>query len=163
MKKTISINLSDHPFVIDEDAYDILAGYLYQLERRHVSESEMADIESRLAQWFQSNGAQIINQLAVRQAIKQIGNPDRFGRTTFDSDMTGRFDKKPTKRLYRSRNDRMIGGVCGGLAAYFDIDSTAVRLAFLLLILFAGGGVMIYLILWLLVPQHPLTFWGNKS
>ena len=77
--------------------------------------------------------------------------------------MTGRFDKKTTKRLYRSRNDRMIGGVCGGLAAYFDIDSTAVRLAFLLLILFAGGGIMIYLILWLLVPQHPLTFWGNKS
>ena len=56
------------------------------------------------------------------------------------------------RRLYRSQTDSMIGGVCGGVGKYFGIDPTLVRLAFVLLAVFGGGGVLIYLILWIVVP-----------
>ena len=60
-----------------------------------------------------------------------------------------------TKRLYRSRNDVMIGGVCSGLAKYFELDPTIIRLAFVLLFLIGSGGFWIYLILWLVTPLEP--------
>jgi len=57
-------------------------------------------------------------------------------------------------KLFRSRTDRMIGGVCGGLAQYLQIDSTLVRLFFVLFTLGAGFGVMIYFALWIIVPAE---------
>lgn len=61
----------------------------------------------------------------------------------------------PTRRLHRSRSDRMIGGVAGGLAAYLEVDSTLVRLAFAALVLAAGSGLLAYLIAWIVVPEEP--------
>jgi phage shock protein C len=61
------------------------------------------------------------------------------------------------KRLYRSTKDSMIGGVCAGLANYFGMDPTVVRIIFLLLALFPANGVLIYLILWIVVPQEPAS------
>lgn len=58
------------------------------------------------------------------------------------------------RRLYRSRTDRMLGGVCGGLGGYLGIDPTFVRIFFLLLVFWQGAGVLIYLILWVLVPAE---------
>lgn len=60
------------------------------------------------------------------------------------------------KRLYRSRSDRMIGGVCGGLGDYLNIDPTLVRLAFAILALAAGPGLPLYIIMWIVVPEEPL-------
>ncbi|MEJ6952553.1 PspC domain-containing protein [Natronospora cellulosivora (SeqCode)] len=57
------------------------------------------------------------------------------------------------KKLYRSVTDRMLGGVCGGLANYFDIDSTIVRLVFVLLFLGFGSGLLAYIIAWILIPE----------
>jgi len=59
-----------------------------------------------------------------------------------------------TKKLYRSRTDKMLGGVCGGLGQYLGIDSTLVRLFFVLLALANGVGVLIYLVMWLIVPRE---------
>ncbi|MBP9676340.1 MAG: PspC domain-containing protein [Anaerolineaceae bacterium] len=61
-----------------------------------------------------------------------------------------------SKKLYRSRTDRKIGGVCGGLAQYFNIDPTLVRLLFVLGIIFVGGGLLAYLIMLIVVPEEPL-------
>jgi phage shock protein PspC (stress-responsive transcriptional regulator) len=58
------------------------------------------------------------------------------------------------KRLTRSKDDRWLGGVCGGLAQYFNIDSTIVRVLFVLLALIIGGGLLIYLILWIIIPPE---------
>jgi len=58
------------------------------------------------------------------------------------------------KRLYRSEHDRQIAGVCGGLAEYFNIDSSLVRLVFLLLFIFGGNGLLIYLLLWWIMPDE---------
>lgn len=59
-----------------------------------------------------------------------------------------------TRRLYRSRSDRMLGGVCGGLSEYFNIDPTIVRLAFVAGTLLGGPGLLIYIILWLITPEE---------
>lgn len=56
------------------------------------------------------------------------------------------------KRLLRSRTDRMIGGVCGGLANFYGLDSSIVRIAMVLLTLFAGMSIFVYLIMWLIIP-----------
>lgn len=63
-----------------------------------------------------------------------------------------------TKKLYRSRNDKMIAGVCGGLGKYFAIDPTLVRLLFVLVVLLGGAGVLAYLILMIVVPEEPADF-----
>jgi phage shock protein C len=61
-----------------------------------------------------------------------------------------------TKKLYRSRTDQMIAGVCGGLGKYLGIDPTLIRLAFVLLLLFGiGSGLLVYLVMMLLVPLEP--------
>ncbi|MCQ2272348.1 MAG: PspC domain-containing protein [Bacteroidales bacterium] len=57
------------------------------------------------------------------------------------------------KRLTRSRTDRKIAGVCGGLAQYLNIDPTLVRIIFLILLLIIGGGLLIYLIIWICAPE----------
>ncbi len=61
----------------------------------------------------------------------------------------------PVKRLTRSSIDKKIAGVCGGLAEYFDLDPTLVRVVWLLLVLFGGTGVLAYLILWIALPVAP--------
>ncbi len=58
------------------------------------------------------------------------------------------------KRFYLSSTDKKIGGVCGGLAEYFEIDPLLVRIAFLILTFCIGGGLLFYLVLWLLAPKQ---------
>jgi phage shock protein C len=59
------------------------------------------------------------------------------------------------KRLYRSRSDRWLFGVCGGIADYFSVDPTLVRVLFVIFTLIFGSGILLYLILWLIIPQEP--------
>ena len=61
------------------------------------------------------------------------------------------------RKLYRSRKDRIIGGVCGGIANYFDIDPTLVRLAFIFILLFRGAGLLGYIIAWFIIPERPIN------
>jgi phage shock protein C len=61
------------------------------------------------------------------------------------------------KRLYRSRSDRMLGGVCGGIAAYFDVDPTIVRVAAVATLFLPGPQIIAYLVAWIIVPEEPLT------
>lgn len=62
------------------------------------------------------------------------------------------------KKLYRSRRDKMLGGVAGGLAEYFDIDPTLVRIAFVITLFLGGSGILAYVILWIVVPEEPFVF-----
>ena len=65
------------------------------------------------------------------------------------------------KRLYRSRSKRMLGGVCGGLGEYLKIDPTVMRVIFVVLAFFYGASLLIYLIMWVLVPEEPLSEAGQ--
>lgn len=67
------------------------------------------------------------------------------------------------KRFYRSNQHRIIGGVCGGLGDYFDIDPVIMRIVFFILAFAGGGGVLIYLILWILVPEEPVLYAKGAS
>jgi phage shock protein C len=60
-----------------------------------------------------------------------------------------------TRKLYRSRTDRKLAGVCGGLAQYFNIDATLLRVLFVVLALLGGPGLVIYLLMWILVREEP--------
>lgn len=60
-----------------------------------------------------------------------------------------------SKRLYRSRSERWLAGVCGGIGEYFNTDPTVIRVIFVLAALIMGGGLLIYLILWLIIPLEP--------
>lgn len=62
------------------------------------------------------------------------------------------------KKLYRSRKDKMIGGVAGGLAEYFDIDPTLIRIIFVVTLFVGGGGFLAYIILWIVIPEEPFVF-----
>ncbi|HMI32742.1 MAG TPA: PspC domain-containing protein [Propionibacteriaceae bacterium] len=57
------------------------------------------------------------------------------------------------RKLYRSRTERMVAGVCGGLAEYFNVDTTVIRVLFLVLTLFGGSGLVVYVVMWILVPD----------
>ncbi len=64
---------------------------------------------------------------------------------------------KNTRRLYRSRSNRQIAGVCGGIAEFFDLDPTLIRLFFVFAFLLGGHGLLVYLVLWLIVPEEPAS------
>lgn len=74
-----------------------------------------------------------------------------------------RHEHTTAKRLYRSRTDRMLGGIAGGMAEYFGMDSTLMRLIFVLLVLLPGIGVIAYLIAWIIIPEAPGTAEGHHQ
>ncbi len=72
--------------------------------------------------------------------------------------------KTSYKTLYRSEEDRLIGGVAGGLGEYFDIDPTIVRLIFILVTIFGGSGILVYLLLWIFIPtKSNSSFWSEEN
>jgi phage shock protein C len=60
-----------------------------------------------------------------------------------------------TRRLYRSRSNRQVAGVCGGLAQYFNLDATLIRILFVVLAVLGGSGIVLYLAMWIIVPKEP--------
>ena len=68
-----------------------------------------------------------------------------------------------SNRLYRSTTDKVIGGVCGGLGNYLNIDPVIVRILFVLLAVFGGSGVLVYIILWIVIPEQVYTFGTEQS
>jgi phage shock protein C len=60
-----------------------------------------------------------------------------------------------TRKLYRSRTERMLAGVCGGLAQYFNLDPTLIRVLFIVLTVLGGAGLVIYVAMWIIVPKEP--------
>jgi phage shock protein C len=61
----------------------------------------------------------------------------------------------PARKLYRSKTNRKLAGVCGGLAQYFNVDATLIRVLFILLAVLGGSGLVLYLAMWILVPKEP--------
>ena len=60
-----------------------------------------------------------------------------------------------TRKLYRSKTDRALAGVCGGLAQYFNVDATLIRVLFVLLAVLGGAGLVVYVAMWIIVPNQP--------
>jgi phage shock protein C len=60
-----------------------------------------------------------------------------------------------SRKLYRSKSNRQIAGVCGGLAEYFNLDATLIRVLFVLLAVLGGSGIVLYIAMWIIVPREP--------
>ena len=162
MKKTLTVNINGIVFHIDEDAYDKLSRYLNRI-RRHFSTDEgcdeiIAGIESRIAEMFQeriSSNKQVVTFEDVKEVIRQLGEPEQISGEEEPREQPPDYEyikEKAPKRLFRDPDDKYIGGVCSGLGAYFQVDPIWMRLLFLVAI-FAGFGIILYLILWIIVPK----------
>ena len=160
MKKTLNIGIGGKSFIIDEDAHERLKDYLNSFRARLTDEQGkevMDDIEGRIAELLLSNlgsGQQSVSLALVNQITAQLGMPD--GKPEFEDKEENKEEQtmsNPVKKLYLDVESRKLGGVCGGLAAYFDIDVTLIRVLFLAG-LFAGGfGFWLYLIIWIVAPK----------
>lgn len=157
MNRTTNINLGGYPFTIDDDAYKALQSYLGELER-HFGQSEgyeeiMDDIENRLAELLneQIGSSVIVTKTQIDRAIEVMGMPEDIMREGMEEPHR---HYKTGKKLFRDPDDKIVGGVCSGLAAYFGIpEALWLRIAFAIFFFGFGGGGIVYLILWALVPE----------
>jgi phage shock protein PspC (stress-responsive transcriptional regulator) len=163
MKITVSINLGGYFFNIDEDAYAELKMYLRNLELHFAGEESaseiLSDIETRMAELFRAkitSYKQVINIEDVRQAISVMGTPEDISDSE-GSDSRARFSSPGYHRIYRDPDNRVIGGVCSGMGAYWNIDPVIMRIIFIALILAGGIGVVVYLILYIVLPEAKTT------
>jgi len=162
MKITVSINLGGYSFNIDEDAYAELKRYLKNLELHFAGEESsseiLSDIETRMSELFRTkltNYKQVIDIGDVHQVITVLGTPedisDNEGPTVRD-----KFSSPGYHRMYRDPDHRVIGGVCAGIAAYWDIELWLVRLIFFILAMM-GVGFLIYIILYIFLTEAKTT------
>lgn len=163
MKITVSINLGGYSFNIDEDAYNELKRYLKNLELHFAGEESsseiLSDIEARMSELFRarlSSYKKVISIDDVAYAISVLGNPEDF---SDDESKTGgsRFSSPGYHRMYRDPDRRIIGGVCSGIGAYWSIDPWIVRIIFIALVLAGGLGLLIYLLLYIVIPEAKTT------
>ncbi|HEY0907897.1 MAG TPA: DUF2807 domain-containing protein [Candidatus Paceibacterota bacterium] len=153
MKKALQISLARTLFTIEEDAYNRLSAYLESV-RAHFANTEgkddiVADIEGRIAEQFTESGKAIITMNEVDTVIKAMGLAQDLG----GEESTGAERKAGAKKLYRDTDNAVIGGVSAGIAKYFGIDALWIRLLFVILTLSTGFGIVIYLILWIAIPE----------
>ncbi|WP_342646013.1 PspC domain-containing protein [Mucilaginibacter sp. CSA2-8R] len=166
MNKTIIININGTVFHIEEQAYEMLKEYMTEVKRHFFNSADSleitTDIENRIAEMFteilaRENRQAIIDQ-DVEAVIAQMGSVKDFEYA--DDEGTAAFAQEPlynmginSRRLFRDPDDHLIGGVCAGIANYFDIKSVWVRLLFALAFLGAGAGFFVYILLWVIIPK----------
>ncbi|MFV9550227.1 PspC domain-containing protein [Algibacter sp. PT7-4] len=168
MNKTVNINLAGIFFHIDEDAYLKLQRYLEAIKRSFTDsqgQSEIiADIEARIAELFTErvqHDKQVIRIKEVDEVISIMGQPEDYlvDDEIFEDEPQPTYKAKSSKsrKLFRDTDNSYIGGVSSGLAHYFGIDAIWIRLAWILLIFGAGTGFLLYILLWVLVPEAKTT------
>lgn len=178
MNKTLTINLANTVFHIDEDAFELLKSYLESIrnsfEGTEGRDEIISDIEARIAELFADrmvHERQVITRKDVEDIILIMGQPEDYhmdedvfeepeaARNKAESgDASESGEGRKLWKLYRDMDNNYIGGVSQGLSYYLGIDAIWVRLIFLLLTLFANGfGLLVYVILWILVPEAKTT------
>jgi len=162
MKKTVKINIGGVIFHLDEDAYQMLQQYLTAINTHFTSSDEgkeiIADIENRIAEILQSKTSeqkQVITQKDIEEIIEIMGRPEDIADDAGEEQE--KHYKKTSKRLYRDPDNRILGGVCSGIATYLHIDPLIIRLLFLILIFAYGVIGIIYIVLWALLPAAHST------
>lgn len=177
MKKVININFQGRVIPIEETAYDILKQYVESLRRFFANEEGrdeiINDIEGRIAELFNETlkrGATCITDDDVNNIIASMGRPEDFEaeEANVQSQLGGenahektysyqRTETAPRGRLYRDESDKLLGGVCAGLANYLRMDPTIVRILFAIITFGGfGAGFLIYILLWIILPSKSL-------
>ncbi|MGB1449980.1 MAG: PspC domain-containing protein [Flavobacteriaceae bacterium] len=162
MNKTTNIHLAQTLFSLDENAYALLKNYLDKLERlfqnTEGAKDILEDIEARIAELFtalKKDNLYVISVEDVEKVIETLGTPEDLA-SEDTTESTPQYDSP--KKLFRDPDDRFLSGVAGGLSHYLGLDSVWIRL--ILLILFfssVGGVVLVYILLWVLIPEAKTT------
>ncbi|WP_430613693.1 PspC domain-containing protein [Flavobacterium sp. JP2137] len=165
MNKTVTVNIAGIIFHIDENAYNKLSHYL-QAIRNSINidgrEEIIHDIESRIAELFTERinaNNQVIILADVDSIIQIMGQPEDY---RIDDEDTKTYEQPQpayafSRKLYRDTDKRVLGGVLAGLGHYFRIDPIWLRLLLLILTIFYGTGVLVYIILWIVIPKASST------
>jgi phage shock protein PspC (stress-responsive transcriptional regulator) len=181
MKKIININLSGRVIPIEDSAYESLQRYIVSLRRYFANEEGrdeiINDIESRIAELMSDKikkGTAAITDADIEEIITSMGRIEDFeqaeaaepvsgaGQSSQNTN-TGYEQKRFRGRLYRDTSDKMIGGVCAGIANYMNVDPAIIRLLFAI-ITFGGFGMgfFIYILLWIILPARDLDTYVGK-
>ncbi|MAT89219.1 MAG: hypothetical protein CMC35_00890 [Flavobacteriaceae bacterium] len=169
MNKTVNINLAGTFFHIDEDAFGKLSRYLDAIRKSlsdpHGSDEIMRDIEARIAELFSEkleSSTQVVTLKELDEVIAVMGQPEDYqvDEEIFDDapPHSKRTTHSSSKKLYRDIDDKFISGVSSGLGHYLGIDAIWIRLIWIILVLAGfGSPIIIYIILWILVPPAETT------
>ncbi len=168
MNKLLFVNIGGVVFQIDETAYRKLDNYLNSIRRKYANTAEgdeiIQDIENRIAELFTAavgeRGA--IMDTNVDEIISIMGAPEDYEEVAFDpqsgpQQARSEAPRHSATRFYRDKDNNVLGGVCAGLAAKFDIDALWIRLLFLVAFFFAGTGFLLYIVLWIIIPEAKTT------
>ena len=166
MKKTLTVNLGGTVYHIDEDAYVLLDNYLNNLKYHFRTEPDadeiVRDMENRIAELFSeyiSHGQQVITIENVEEVIARMGKPEEINSesdSSTDADDSYRASdngESPKRRLFRNPDDKILGGVVSGLAAYFGWDVAWTRIVVLVCGIFLHGFILAYIIAWIIIPM----------
>jgi phage shock protein PspC (stress-responsive transcriptional regulator) len=168
MNKTININLGGFFFHIDEVAYQKLKRYLESISKSLSDDPQgkneiIADIEARISELLSekiTDARQVVNESDIEDIIKIMGEPEDYAdaeEAYSDSSYSYTRNNASGKKLFRDGDDKFLGGVASGIAHYFDLDTIWIRLGLLALFIFGGFGVLLYIILWILLPEAKTT------
>lgn len=170
MNKVITINLGGTAFQLEEAGFDVLRAYLdgaaTRLQANPDRDEIVSDIEQAIGDKFRgllNAHKNVILTKEVQDVLTQMGPIEDDSAATAGAPAGGESSESTgggsgggaafsPKRLYRIREGAMLAGVCNGLGAYFNVDPTLVRLAFVLLTLAWGAGVLVYLVMAIVVP-----------
>jgi phage shock protein PspC (stress-responsive transcriptional regulator) len=168
MKSTVKVSISRSAFHLNSDAYEMLHDYLNRLEKHFEGKDGgreiVSDIEERLAELLTariSTPEQVVSIALVEEIIGIMGMPDDMEPAGTEYGAAAPLPQSRRRRLYRDVQDKIVSGVCSGLAAYFGIDVAWPRLLFVLCFFvgvlvtgISGGGFLfvVYLALWIIVP-----------
>ena len=142
MKKIISIHLGNRMFQIEEDAYSYMNNALRGQWKKEQLEEQIADqLEKKL-----TDSKTVITYPDVVDALYQLGFSDSEYKDATSAN---------ERRIYRHPKDKMIGGVCGGFAEYFEVDPVIMRVLFVIALFFGTMGFWLYILLWIIIPKKP--------
>lgn len=164
MKKTVTANISGTVFHIEEDAFLKLGRYLDSIRAKFTGtdgrEEIMADIEARIAELFHQRleGRNVVSIADVEHVIGVMGQPEDYAgeeeSAGTSTNATGNDPTRTAKRLFRDPDDKWVGGVLSGLAAYIGMEALWARIGFLVLCIpFMGTLFLVYILMWILVPK----------
>ena len=161
MNKTIIINISGVIFHIEEDAYETLKTYINEVKKHFASYRDnfeiITDIENRIAEMFgdllAKESKQVIVLMDVNVIISRMGNPSDFETEEENEQYQPETENTTGRKFFRDMEDRVIGGVCAGIGHYFNIEARWIRVAFFIMFVFYGFGLLPYLLLWILIPK----------
>lgn len=156
MKKTVQASVGRIPFIFEEDAYEVLRDYLHAIDQ-HFSQTaggkEVAeDLEMRAGELLREcvSEGRVVALSDVQKLMERLGSvADITGGLASSAPAPG----PAVKRLYRNPDERVLGGVCSGLGAYFGLDPVWWRVLWLVMLFFFGTGLILYLLLWLIIPE----------